>query len=76
MSLTADALTHLIPNLADFHGRDLTVFSPGDGRKLAELRVDSRETVDAKIARSVEAFEAWREVPGPRRGELVRLYGE
>jgi aldehyde dehydrogenase (NAD+) len=29
-----------------------------------------------KIAASVDAFRAWRDVPAPRRGELVRLFGE
>src|SRR5207248_287964 len=28
------------------------------------------------IAKSVDAFRTWREVPAPRRGELVRLLGE
>ena len=28
------------------------------------------------IARSAEAFQEWRKVPAPRRGELVRLLGE
>ena len=30
----------------------------------------------AKIAKAVEAFKTWRNVPAPRRGELVRLFGE
>jgi len=38
--------------------------------------MDTEETVSAKVARSVEAFKSWREVPAPRRGELVRLLGE
>ncbi len=32
--------------------------------------------LDDVVARSVEAFRAWRRVPAPRRGELVRLFGE
>src|SRR3954464_949720 len=28
------------------------------------------------IAQGVTAFRAWRQVPAPRRGELVRLFGE
>jgi len=31
---------------------------------------------DGVVARSTEAFRAWRRVPAPRRGELVRLFGE
>jgi len=29
----------------------------------------------AAVARARQAFEAWREVPAPRRGELVRVFG-
>jgi len=32
--------------------------------------------LDGVVARSAAAFEAWRRVPAPRRGELVRLLGE
>ncbi len=57
-------------------GGDISVLSPIDGAQLASLRADSVEDVKAKIGKSVEAFEAWRQVPGPIRGELVRLYAE
>ena len=33
-------------------------------------------TTDSAIARSVTAFEAWRAVPAPVRGQLVRQFGE
>lgn len=66
----------LIPNLSQYNGSDVVVSSPIDGSPLAHLRFDTAEEVDTKIARSVEAFRQWRDVPAPRRGELVRLYGE
>jgi aldehyde dehydrogenase (NAD+) len=70
------ALLHkLIPNLEEVSGDDLVVMSPIDGSILASLTVDSISSVDTKITQSVKAFEEWREVPGPRRGELVRLLG-
>lgn len=68
--------TSLIRDLAKYSGDDLTVTSPIDGSILARLRYDTQAEIDEKIALSVRAFEAWREVPGPRRGELVRLLGE
>ena len=55
---------------------DLVVRSPIDGAELGRVRSDSAPEVEAKIAASVAAFHAWREVPAPRRGELVRLFGE
>jgi aldehyde dehydrogenase (NAD+) len=52
------------------------VRSPIDGAEIGRVGYDDARSVDAKIARSVEAFHAWRDVPAPRRGELVRLFGE
>ncbi len=55
---------------------DIVVKSPIDGAEIGRVRSDSAAEVDAKIAASVVAFEAWRNVPAPRRGELIRLFGE
>jgi aldehyde dehydrogenase (NAD+) len=74
--MTLERELALIPNLSKYLGTDLKVTSPIDGALLATLRLDSKEETEAKIARSVEVFRMWREVPAPRRGELVRLYGD
>jgi len=55
---------------------DLVVRSPVDGAILGRVRSDTAAEVDARIAASQKAFHAWRDVPAPRRGELVRLFGE
>ncbi|MCC2110885.1 MAG: aldehyde dehydrogenase family protein, partial [Hyphomicrobiales bacterium] len=56
-------------------GGDLVVTTPIDGAVIARLKSHTTAEVEAMIARSVAAFKAWREVPAPRRGELVRLIG-
>jgi aldehyde dehydrogenase (NAD+) len=61
---------------ADISQGDLVVRSPVDGAILGKVRSDTPAEVDAKIAASLKAFHAWRDVPAPRRGELVRLFGE
>lgn len=76
MTDRAALLARLIPNLDAHQGTDLKVTSPVDGAELASLRTDAPEVVEAKIALSVTAFRAWSRIPAPRRGELVRLYGE
>lgn len=76
MTDRAALLARLIPNLDACRGTDLKVTSPVDGAELASLRTDTPEVVEAKIALSVTAFRAWSRIPAPRRGELVRLYGE
>ena len=50
--------------------------SPIDGRELGRVPVTSSAELAAAIARAEAAFQAWRTVPAPRRGELVRLLGE
>src|SRR4029079_4290929 len=55
---------------------DVVVRTPITGDEIARLaRTSERETA-AAVARAVAGFEAWRDVPAPRRGELVRLLGE
>ena len=61
---------------AEISQGDLVVRSPVDGAILGKVRSDTPAEVDAKIAASLKAFHAWRDVPAPRRGELVRLFGE
>src|SRR5437868_5730061 len=55
---------------------DFPVVSPIDGRRIAALRRHRRDDLDGMIAAAEQAFLLWRAVPPPRRGELVRLYGE
>jgi len=52
------------------------VHTPIDGSQLATVALEQPEAVAARIGRAQTAFEAWRSVPAPRRGELVRLLGE
>jgi aldehyde dehydrogenase (NAD+) len=55
---------------------DLIVRSPIDGSTLASLAPQGAEAVAAAIGRAQAAFSIWRDVPAPKRGELVRLFGE
>jgi aldehyde dehydrogenase (NAD+) len=57
-------------------GADLVVRSPIDGRPLATLDEATVGDAKATIGRAHAAFLKWRSVPGPRRGELVRLLGQ
>ena len=61
---------------ADLTGGTLPVRSPIDGAQLAQVRETKAGDMPAIIARAQTAFRQWREVPAPRRGELVRLLGE
>jgi aldehyde dehydrogenase (NAD+) len=61
---------------AELSSGALVVRSPIDGAEIARIRETTVAEVPAAIARARAAFEKWREVPAPRRGELVRLLGE
>jgi aldehyde dehydrogenase (NAD+) len=63
-------------DLSEHSGGDLIARSPIDGAELARLRSHTKAEVEAMVAAADEAFLAWRDWPAPRRGELVRLFGE
>jgi aldehyde dehydrogenase (NAD+) len=52
---------------------DLVSRSPIDGAEIGRVSVGDP---DAASRAAAQAFLAWRSVPAPRRGELVRLLGE
>ena len=52
------------------------VYSPIDGSCVAELALESGDDVRTMIGNAHAAFLDWRNVPAPRRGELIRLFGE
>ncbi|QEX19427.1 aldehyde dehydrogenase [Hypericibacter terrae] len=61
---------------SEIEGGTLTVRTPVDGTEIARLKTRNTADIQAMIAKGVKAFESWRQVPAPRRGELVRLLGE
>jgi aldehyde dehydrogenase (NAD+) len=60
----------------ELQGGNLDVFSPIDNAKIASIQETSVADMPDIIASSKNAFEKWRSIPAPRRGELVRLLGE
>ena len=54
---------------------DLAVYSPIDGSRIGSVPTASLLDIDKACAQANEAFHSWRTVPAPRRGELVRLFG-
>ena len=61
---------------ADTTGGTLSVTTPVDGSEIAQISMHSVADAKAAIAKGVQAFDVWRKVPAPRRGELVRVLGE
>jgi aldehyde dehydrogenase (NAD+) len=72
-------LQHEVENLLNglgvaAHGTQ-PVHSPIDGSHVATYAEASPAEIDTAITQSCAAFLAWRMVPAPRRGELVRVFG-
>ena len=78
------AIGEEVGRLLDVLGVDRTIWTDGSmpaltpltGEQIGMVRVVDAADVDAALDRAVAAFRAWRGVPAPRRGELVRLFGE
>ena len=60
----------------DPDARTIKSISPIDGETIARVRLVSAKDLDTVLSRSQEAFETWRVMPAPKRGEVVRILGE
>ena len=50
--------------------------TPLTGEQIAMVHFADAAAIDEALGKAAAAFRAWRNVPAPRRGELVRLLGE
>jgi aldehyde dehydrogenase (NAD+) len=57
------------------NGEILESFSPIDGAFLGRIRCADRDDYEQLITQALRAFEQWRLVPAPKRGEIVRQIG-
>ena len=76
VTFASDLLERLGVDPAATRGGDLVVCTPITGEEIGRVARTDTAATDAAVARATEAFALWREVPAPRRGELVRLLGE
>jgi aldehyde dehydrogenase (NAD+) len=60
----------------DPDARTIKSISPIDGEVIARVKMCSAKDLDLVLTRSQEAFESWRMMPAPKRGEVVRILGE
>ncbi len=56
-------------------GETFETTSPATGETLGVFPRSSAEDVDRAVAAAAEAFEEWRLVPAPRRGEILFRFG-
>jgi len=63
-------------NFLPARGEVLPAYSPINGQPIGSIRSASRDDYEAVVTHSAEAFQTWRMIPAPKRGEIVRRIGE
>ena len=78
-SIRDDALAILsrlgVPGSA-FSREGIAASSPITGELITHVAITSPKEASATIGRAAQAFQVWRTVPAPRRGEFVRILAE
>jgi aldehyde dehydrogenase (NAD+) len=62
--------------ITDPKGAALVSVNPATGEPIATVVQATAATYDAVVTKAAEAFKTWRNVPAPKRGQLVRDLGE
>ncbi len=57
-------------------GAVIDKFSPIDGSRLGRVRTASAADYERAVTAAAQAFADWRELPAPKRGAVIRRYGE
>src|SRR5262249_2248722 len=73
---TSQLLSRLGVSESHLGSGSLICTSPIDGGEIARVVATSAEGASRRIGQAHAAFRQWRNVPAPKRGELVRLLGE
>ncbi|HAT1975861.1 TPA: aldehyde dehydrogenase family protein [Legionella pneumophila] len=58
------------------HAHTLESFNPSTGNKLAEIATCTMDDYEQVMQRAEQAAQAWRKVPAPKRGEIIRQIGQ
>lgn len=56
-------------------GELIESYSPVDGRLIGSVRTTTPQEYERVVQKAQEAFMHWRTVPAPKRGEIVRQFG-
>ncbi len=57
-------------------GSTLDSYSPVDGKLIAKVKTATQEDYQKVVKTASEAFKTWRTMPAPKRGEIVRQFGD
>ena len=57
-------------------GKLLESYSPVDGKLIGKVMCSSKDDYEKVMSAATSAFKSWRTVPAPKRGEMVRQFGD
>ena len=57
-------------------GAQIDSYSPVDGNLIGSVSTTTREDYEHVMETAQAAFKTWRKIPAPRRGEIVRQFGD
>jgi aldehyde dehydrogenase (NAD+) len=57
-------------------GEIISSYSPVDGKHIADVKSTTKEEYEQVILTAQKAYNEWRLIPAPKRGEIVRQFGE
>ncbi|WP_222535394.1 L-piperidine-6-carboxylate dehydrogenase [Pedobacter polysacchareus] len=58
------------------NAKTIDSFSPVDGQKIARIQVATAEDYETVMKTAESAFQYWRNLPAPKRGDIVRQFGD
>jgi len=73
-----DKVKKLMNNLGvhiSLNDGDINIHTPIDGSVIACIKTTTPEKQEKTVILAKQAFERWRDVPAPERGEVVRTFG-
>lgn len=51
-------------------------YSPVNGKRIAAVQAATKDEYELVILKASHAFQHWRQVPAPKRGDIVRQFGD
>jgi aldehyde dehydrogenase (NAD+) len=57
-------------------GGTIESFSPVDGKRIGKVQAGDEKSFQKVVDQAQAAFKEWRQIPAPKRGEVVRQIGE
>jgi len=62
-------------HFANPNAKQKEIYSPVDGKLIGSISFTTKEEYENVISKAEEAYKIWRKIPAPKRGEIVRQYG-